>query len=92
MGTSNGEIAISQLVNEKVPCDEPDELASLLEDMVIENTFPAWQTQPSVHATIKKDIILELVRYDKEHPEVDLNPDDYSKFTQEVMKYVEKHF
>ena len=24
--------------------------------------------------------------------EVDLNPDDYSKFTQEAIKYVERHF
>ena len=92
MGFSKGEMALRQLVNEKVPCDEPDKLASLLKDTVIENTFPGWQVQPSVHATIKKDIILELVKYAKAHPEMDLNPDDYSKFTQEAMKYVEKHF
>ncbi|GAH88858.1 unnamed protein product, partial [marine sediment metagenome] len=75
-----------------VPCDEPDELASLLKDIVIESTFQGWQVQPSVHASIKKDIILELVKYAKEHPEVNLNPDDYSRFSQEAMKYVEKHF
>ncbi|GAH97123.1 unnamed protein product [marine sediment metagenome] len=92
MGLSKGEMALRQLVNEKVPCDEPDELASLLKGTVIENTFPGWQVQPSVHATIKKDIILELVKYAREHPEVDLNPDDYSRFSQEAMKYVEKHF
>jgi len=92
MGFSKGEMAMRQLVNEKVPCNEPDELASLLKDTVIENTFPGWQVQPSVHATIKKDIILELVKYAREHPEVDLNPDDYSRFSQEAMKYVEKHF
>ncbi|GAI20476.1 unnamed protein product, partial [marine sediment metagenome] len=63
MGLSKGEMALRQLVNEKVPCDEPDELASLLKGTVIENTFPGWQVQPSVHATIKKDIILELVKY-----------------------------
>ena len=68
------------------------ELASLLKDMVTEHTFPGWQTQPSVHGTIKRDIILELVKYARAHPEVDLNPDDYSKFSQEAMKYVEKHF
>ena len=48
--------------------------------------------QPSVHATIKRDIILELAKYAKEHPKVDMNPDDYSMFSQEAMKYVEKHF
>ena len=60
--------------------------------MVTEHTFQGWQVQPSVHATIKKDIILELVKYAKAHPEVNLNPDDYSMFSQEAMKYVEKHF
>ncbi len=41
---------------------------------------------------IKRDIILELARYAREHPAVKLNPDDYSLFSQEAMKYVEKHF
>ena len=45
-----------------------------------------------IESTIKKDIILELVKYAREHPEVDLNPDDYSRFSQEAMKYMEKHF
>jgi hypothetical protein len=48
--------------------------------------------QPSVQGTIKRDIILELAKYAKTHPEVKLNPDDYSMFSQEAMKYVEKHF
>jgi hypothetical protein len=51
-----------------------------------------WQAQSSVHATIKKDIILELAKYTKEHPDVKLSPDDYSKFSQEAMQYVEKHY
>ena len=71
---------------------EPEQLASLLNNVVTEHTFQGWQVQPSVHATIKRDIILELAKYAKEHPEVDLNSDDYSKFSQEAMKYVEKHF
>ena len=41
---------------------------------------------------IERDIILELAKYAKEHPEVDLDPDDYSKFSQDAMKYVEKHY
>jgi len=48
--------------------------------------------QPSVNATMKRDIILELAKYAKEHTEVKLNPDDYSLFSHEAMKYVEKHF
>jgi len=92
MGFSKGEMAMRQLVNEKVPCNEPDELASLLNKVVTEHIFQGWQVQPSVHASIKKDIILELVKYAKAHPEVNLNPDDYSMFSQEAMKYVEKHF
>ncbi len=39
------------------------------------------------HAPLHK-----LAKYARVHPEVDLNPDDYSKFSQEAMKYVEKHF
>ena len=69
-----------------------EEYERLLKKVVTEHIFPGWQVQPSVHATIKRDIIFELVKYAKEHTEVDLNPDDYSKFSQEAMKYVEKHF
>ena len=78
MGISKGEMAMRQLVNEKVPCGEPDELASLLNNVVTEHTFQDWQVQPSVYATIKRDIILGLVKYARQHTEVDLNPDDYS--------------
>ncbi|UCE53199.1 MAG: hypothetical protein JSV31_28740 [Desulfobacterales bacterium] len=28
----------------------------------------------------------------EDHPGVSLNPDNYSKFSQEAMKYVENHF
>lgn len=43
-------------------------------------------------ATIRRDIILEVGEYGKEDPDVKLNADDYSKFTQEAMKYVERRF
>ncbi len=92
IGLSKGEMALRQLVEEKVVGAEPDELSSLLTKVVIEHTFSGWQVQPSVNATIKRDIILELVKYAKEHTEVKLNPDDYSLFSREAMKYVEKHF
>ena len=92
MGFSKGEMALRQLVVDKVPGAEPDELSFLLNKVVIEHTFSGWQVQPSVQATIKRDIILELATYAKDHPKVALNPDDYSLFSQEAMKYVEKHF
>jgi len=92
MGLSKGEMAIRQLVQEKIEFYEPDELANLLKYVVVKHVFPGWQTQPSIHATIKRDIIIELANYSKAHPEAEINPDDYSKFSQDAMKYVEKHF
>ena len=86
-------MAIRQLVTEKVvQYGEADDLVSKITQCVAEQTFPGWQSQSSVHATIKRDIILELAKYTKEHPDINFNPDDYSKFSQEAMKYVEKHF
>ncbi len=92
MEISKGEIAMRQLVKEKVGSGNIEDLSSKLTSVVAENTFKGWQKQPSVHATIKRDIILELAKYAKEHPEMKLSPDDYSKFSQEAMKYVEKHY
>ena len=92
MGLSKGEMALLQLVTDMVPSANPEELSSLLNQVVTERTFSGWQVQSSIQATIKRDIILELAKYSKDHTEVKLNPDDYSKFSQEAMKYVEKHF
>jgi predicted membrane-bound dolichyl-phosphate-mannose-protein mannosyltransferase len=93
MGLSKGEMAIRQLVSKKVvQYGEADELVSKITQCVAEETFPGWQAQSSVHATIKRDIILELAKYTKKHHDVKLNPNDYSKFSQEAMKYVEKHY
>ncbi|MFC2018689.1 type I restriction endonuclease subunit R [Chloroflexota bacterium] len=92
MSLSKGETAIRQLVNARISSNATDEIAAVLNKVVTEHIFQGWQVQPSVRATIKRDIILELAKYAKAHPEVDLDPDDYSKFSQEAMKYVEKHF
>ena len=93
MGLSKGEMAIRQLVNEKVvQYGEADELVEKIAQCVAGQIFPGWQSQSSVHATIKRDIILEVAQYAKEHPEVNLDPDDYSKFSKDAMKYVEKHY
>jgi type I restriction enzyme R subunit len=89
MGLSKGEMAIRQLVSKKVvQYGEADELVSKITQCVAEETFPGWQAQSSVHATIKKDIILELAKYTKEHPDVKLSPDDYSKFSHERAKHI----
>ena len=92
MGLSKGEMALLQLVTDMVPSANPEELSSLLNQVVTERTFSGWQVQPIIQATIKRDIILKLAKYTKDHTAVKLNPDDYSKFSQEAMKYVEKHF
>lgn len=92
-GISKGEMALRQIVKEKIKyVGNPERLGSRLKSIVAEHAFPGWQKQPSVQATIKRDIIIELAKYSKEHPDVELNPDDYSKFSKEAMKYVEKHF
>jgi len=59
---------------------------------VAEQTFPGWQSQSNVHATIKRDLILELAKYTKKNPDVKLSPGDFSKFSREALKYVEKHY
>ena len=93
VGLSKGEVAIRQLVSEKVvQYGEADDLVSKITQCVAEQTFPGWQSQSSVHATIKRDIILELAQYAKEHPDIKLSPDDFSKFSREAMNYVEKHY
>jgi len=92
LGISKGEMALRQLVSDKVKIEKTDELIGLLKESIEEHVFPGWQKQPTVQATIKRDIILELAKYAQTHPEVGLSPDDYSKFSQEAMKYVEKLF
>ena len=63
-----------------------------MKGVVEKHIFPGWQNQATVQATIKRDIILELAKYAQSHPEVTLSPDDYSDFSKEAMKYVEKHY
>jgi len=92
MGMSMGEMALQQLVKERVHSEKADELVARLKESIEKHVFPGWQKQPTVQATIKRDIILEIAKYDQEHSDIELNPDEYSKFSQEAMKYVEKLF
>ena len=50
------------------------------------------QNQPSVQATIKRDIIIGMAEYAKENDDTSMDPDEYSKFGMEAMKYVDQHF
>jgi len=92
LGKSKGEMAINQLVKEKFEYKKPEELTEKIKKVVSERIFPGWQIQPSVSADIKREIILEIAKYAKEHPEIKMDPDDYSSFSREAMKYVERHF
>ena len=89
---SKGELAINQLVAGKTNYAKPDELATRLTNIIVEHTFPGWQNQPSVQATIKRDIIIGMAEYAKENDDTSMDPDEYSKFGMEAMKYVEQHF
>ena len=92
MGVSKGEMALRQLVSEKLPKAETEVFSDILKGVIAKLTFPGWQKQTTVQASIKRDIILELAKYSMEHPEAGLNPDDFSEFSKEAMTYVEKHF
>ena len=92
MKLSKGELAINQLVSTKTNYAKPDELASRLTNIIAEHTFSGWQNQPSVQATIKRDIIIGMAEYAKENDDSSMDPDEYSKFGMEAMKYVEQHF
>ena len=92
MAVSKGELAIIQLIANKTNYSNPEDLATRLTNIIKEHTFKGWQNQPSVQATIKRDIIIAMAENAKENNDISLNPDEYSKFGQEAMKYVEKYF
>jgi len=91
-GASRGELAIRQLVRDTVPYGEPDELVQRIKSVVSESTFPGWQHQPTVEASIRKEIIIKIAQYVKEHPECVLNPDDYFTISKEALKYIERYY
>ena len=92
MGLTKGEMALRQLLEEKVPHAGAKDLAEAMKGVIEKHAFPGWQTLPTVQATIKRDIILELARHAQTNPDINLNPDDYSLFSKEAMTYVERHF
>ena len=70
-----------------------DQLTSLVNCIAFNGIISnSWQNQPSVQATIKRDIIIGMAEYAKENDDSSMDPDEYSKFGMEAMKYVEQHF
>jgi hypothetical protein len=92
VGLSKGVMAFRQLVVERIQPNDPAELTSLLTEAILGRTFPNWQTKLSMHATIRREIEHELVKYAEENPSVNLSPDDYAKFSREAIKYAEMYF
>jgi len=92
MTVSKGELAIKQMVNEKTSYSDSDELVKKINDIISGYIFPGWQDAPTVQAEIKRDIIIGMAEYAKEKDDSSMDPDEYSKFGIEVMKYVEQHY
>ena len=63
-----------------------------INDIISGHIFPGWQDAPTVQAEIKRDIIIGMAEYAKEQDDSSMDPDEYSQFGIEVMKYVEQHF
>ncbi len=91
-GVSKGEMALRQLIGEALPHDGADDFVAILRNTIEEQTFQNWQEQPGIPETIRQKIFLALVMYAKDHPALDLTPEQYSQFSQEAMKYVERYF
>jgi len=89
---SKGTLALRQLVSKKITYSKPDELADRIDSVVADHTFPGWQVQSTVEATIKRDIIMELAKFAKDHPEADLDPDDFSEISKEALQYIERYY
>jgi len=92
MKLSKGDLALLQLAQERIEDGKADELARRMKSVVSDKTFPGWQAQPTVRATIKRDIIIELAKYRKENPDTDISQDDLSIISSEALQYIEKHF
>ena len=92
---SMGERAINQLLREKL---DNEELVSVitneLNEVVISytNDFKNWQQKETVVAKIRRDIILKLAMLSKVHSAIQNQKIDYSKFSEQLMKYIIQHY
>ena len=55
------------------------------------NDFENWQ-QAAIVAKIKRDIILKLAMLSKIHSAIQNQKIDYSKFSEQLMKYIIQHY
>jgi len=92
---SMGERAISQLIGEKL---DNLELVSVitneLNTVVVSHTndFKNWQQKETVVREIRRDIILKLAMLSKVHSAIQNDKIDYSKFSEQLMKYIIQHY
>lgn len=95
LGYSKGELAIYQLLTEKIKDEELLKKTSAeLNDIILAQTkdFKDWQLQDSVKARIKRDVIIALATASRQNKNVNISPDEYSNFVTELLKYVEIHY
>ncbi len=95
LGYSKGELAVYQLLNEKITDEELlKKTSSKLNDIILEHTkdFKDWQLQDTVKAKIKRDVIIALATISRENKDIQISPDEYSIFVSELLKYVEIHY
>ncbi|MDA9107304.1 type I restriction endonuclease subunit R [Flavobacteriaceae bacterium] len=92
---SMGERAISQLIGEKL---DNLELVSVITNelnaVVVSHTndFNNWQQKETVVREIRRDIILKLAMLSKVHSAIQNDKIDYSKFSEQLMKYIIQHY
>jgi len=92
---SMGERAISQLLREKLDNEElVVVITNELNEVVASHTkdFKNWQQKGTVVARIKRDIILKLAMLSKVHSAIQNQKIDYSKFSEQLMKYIIQHY
>ena len=92
---SLGQRAISQLLTEKLENQELVEvITNELNDVVVSytNDFENWQQKATIVAKIKRDIILKLAMLSKIHSAIQNQKIDYSKFSEQLMKYIIQHY
>ena len=56
------------------------------------NDFENWQQKATIVAKIKRDIILKLAMLSKIHSAIQNQKIDYSKFSEQLMKYIIQHY
>lgn len=92
---SQGERAISQMLSQNIDNEDLVKIiTSRLNEVVLKETegFDNWQIQDTVVARVRRDIIIELAQLSKVHSAISKETIDYSKFAEEVMKYILQYY